>query len=147
MEIYIHDVQSRLSIHQGTRLTHALLDISNDPDNIATGIVKDNLAKLFTGKGDAKHWAYLATYGKQSLNNDELGLAVLLKPSNIIEFTQDEFSHVVKLKPEQGKLDYYFLAAWVGEPDGIKNEKEFLDYVNKVSLELANPVKIEITRK
>jgi hypothetical protein len=142
-----HDVQSRLSIHQGTRLTHALLDISNDPDNIATGIVKDNLAKLFTGKGDAKHWAYLATYGKQSLNNDELGLAVLFKPSNIIEFTQDEFSHVVKLKPEQGKLDYYFLAAWVGEPDGIKNEKEFLDYVNKVSLELANPVKIEITRK
>ncbi|HEY9047872.1 MAG TPA: DUF4861 family protein, partial [Ohtaekwangia sp.] len=67
------DVQSRLSIHQGTRLTHEMLTITNDPDNICTGIVKDKLAKLYTSEGDAQHWAYLATYGKQSLNNDGLG--------------------------------------------------------------------------
>ena len=142
-----HDLRSRLSIHAGTRLTQAILDITNTPDNIATGIVKDNAAKLYTSKGDAKQWAYLATYGKQSLNNDNLGLAVLFKPAAVMEFTQDEFSNIVKLKPEQGKVVYYFLAAWSGEPGGIKDEKQFLEYVNKVAVELANPVKVELTKK
>jgi hypothetical protein len=53
----------------------------------------------------------------------------------------------VKLKPEQGKVIYYFLATWSGEPGGIKDEKQFLEYINKVAVELANPVKIEIMKK
>lgn len=141
-----HDVKSRLSIHAGTRLTHEALDVSNNPDNIATGLIKDKLAKLFTGKGDNAHWAYLATYGKQSLNDpkDELGIAVFFKPATVKEYSEDEFSHVVKLKPVQGKIDYYFLAAWVGEPGGIKDEAQFLAYINTVSAELASEVKIEM---
>lgn len=139
-----HDLRSRLSIHAGTRLTHALLDITNNPDNIVTGIVKDSAAKLFTEKGNDNQWGYVATYGKQSLNKDELGLAVLFRPVDVIDFTEDEFSDIVKLKPHQGNLEYYFLAAWVGEPDGIKDENQFLTYLKQVAVELGHPVKVEI---
>ena len=141
-----HQVASRLSIHAGTRLTHESLDITNEIDNIATGVVKDKNGKLTTSKGDAKQWAYIATYGKQSLNSDELGLAVFFKAGSILEFTEDEFSHIVKLKPVQGKLDYCFMGAWVGEPGGIKNETEFLNYINAVATELANPIKVEVAK-
>jgi len=141
-----HNVQSRLSIHSGTRLTHEMLDVSGTPDNIATGLIKDKLAKLFTAKGDNTHWAYLATYGKQSLNDpkDELGIAVFFKPSTVSGYSEDEFSHIVKLNPVQGKIDYYFLAAWVGEPGGIKDEAHFLEYINTVSAELASEIKVEM---
>ena len=137
-----HDVRSKISIHAGTRLTHQQFDISNLPGNLVTGIVKDTKAKLFKQTGSEQQWAYLATYGKQSLNSDELGLAVLVKPSTLAAFSEDEFSDIMQLKPGQGKLEYYFLAAWVGEPGGIANEKQFLDYVNQVAKELANPVKV-----
>ncbi len=139
-----YNVRSSLSIHAGTRLTHEVLDVTGNPDNIATGIVKDKTGKLFADKGDGRHWAYFATYGKQSLNGDELGLCVLFKPSAVIDFTEDEFSHIVKLRPAQGKLDYYFLAAWIGEPGGIQDEKAFLEYVNSVAVELSNHVKVKV---
>lgn len=139
-----HDVRSKISIHAGTRLTHQQFDITNHPENLVTGIVKDTKAKLFTQTGSANQWAYLATYGKQSLNSDELGLAVLVKPSALAAFSEDEFSHIMQLKSGQGKLEYYFLAAWGGEPGGISDEKQFLDYVNQVAKELADPVKVQL---
>ena len=139
-----HHVESRISIHAGTRLSHQRLTISGNPENICTGIVKDKNGKLITSKGDTNSWGYLATYGKQSLNSDELGLAVLFNPNNAIDFTSDEFSDIIALKPTQGNLEYYFLGAWVQEPGGIKDEKQFLEYLNSVAQALANPVKVEI---
>lgn len=138
------DVKSRLIIHAGTRITQQLLDVSNVPENIATGIVKDKAAPLFSNKGDGHHFGFIATYGNQSLNTDGLGLAVFYDPKDALELTEDENSHIVKLKPNHGKITYYFLSAWEKEPGGIKDEKQFKDYINRVALELANPVKVEV---
>jgi len=44
-------------------------------------------------------------------------------------------------------LDYYFVATWEGEPGGIKTEEEFITYLNKLSMELANPVQVEVNVK
>ena len=142
------NVQSRLNIHAGTRLTHQEITVSENPERLCTGIVKDDAAKLMIQKGDASHWGYIATYGKQSLNKDkdELGLAVFFKPGDWLEFTQDEFSHVVILKPSNGNLDYYFMAAWVLEPEGIKDEKQFSVYLEQTALALATPIKIELVK-
>jgi len=134
------NVESLISIHAGTRLTHEQLTITGDYDSLCTGIVKDKLAMLYSDKGDAQHWGYLATYGKQSLNNDQLGLAVFFKPQQVLEFTTDEFSHVVALKPENHHLEYYFLAAWQLEPNGITTEAEFINYIKRVAHELGAPV-------
>ncbi|MCW5912964.1 MAG: DUF4861 family protein, partial [Cyclobacteriaceae bacterium] len=145
-----HDVKSRLSIHAGSRLTHTLLMVSNQPDNIATGIVKDKAAPLVVHKGDKTKWAYLASYGKQSLNTppDELGLAVFFNPASVIEYTEDQYSYLVKLKPSAaGEVDYYFLGAWVHEKEGIKSEADFIKYLDQVAIELANPVTVNVKGK
>lgn len=141
------DVQTRLAIHAGTRMTHALISASGNPETLCTGIVKDKNAKLFSEQGDVSHWGYLATYGQQSLNNDNLGLAVFFHPKMFNGFTEDAFSHVVNLRTDHGKLDYYFLAAWELEPKGIKNEKEFLEYLEQMSNELANPLNVAAKKK
>ncbi|NOT73694.1 MAG: DUF4861 domain-containing protein [Cyclobacteriaceae bacterium] len=140
------DVSSRLSIHAGTRLTNNQFDFSKDSENLCTGIVKDVKGKLFTKQGDDKSWGYIASYGPQSLNKDNLGVAVLFAPKNFSGFTSDEFSQVVKLKSLDHKLQYYFLGAWEGEPGGIKTEAEFLDYLNDVANQLAQPVTVQILK-
>ena len=141
------NLASRLTIHAGTRTTHNLLDVNSDVDNLCTGLIKDANGKLFSKEGDDSNYGYIATFGKQSLNKDNLGIAVLFKRSDFIEFTNDQYSHIVKLKPSDGKLDYYFVATWEGEPGGIKTEEEFITYLNKLSMELANPVQVEVNVK
>jgi len=140
------DIKSKLSIHGGTRLTHHEILISDTPDNLCTGIVKDKNARLYTDQGNGDKWGYLATYGVQSLNNDKLGLAIFFSNKNYKGITEDEFSHIVKLNTEENKLDYYFLAAWEGEKDGIATEEVFLTYVKKTAIELANPVEITLKK-
>lgn len=139
-----HNVQSHISIHAGTRLTHQVLTITNSIDSLCTGIVKDKNAKVFKSAGGSGKWGYLATYGKQSLNSDELGLVVFFNPSYANGFTEDKFSDIIRLKPADGKVEYYFSGAWVLEQNGIKDEAAFLDYINKVAGELANPVAVQI---
>ncbi|HPM31166.1 MAG TPA: DUF4861 domain-containing protein [Chryseolinea sp.] len=135
-----YDVQSTISIHAGTRLSHQILSVTNNPDTLCTGIVKDKLAKVFKSKGDAQHWGYIATYGNQSLNNDALGLVVFFNPANALGFKEDEFSEIIALKPNMGKLEYYFEGAWELEANGISNETEFLSYIQSMASQLSQPV-------
>ena len=139
-----YDIESLLSIHAGTRLTHHEITISDTPPNLCTGIGKDKIAKLYTDQGNKNQWGYMATYGTQSLNNDKLGLAVLFNNDQYKGFTEDQFSHIVKLSTTENKLDYYFLAAWEGENEGLKDEESFLQYVRNTAMMLAHPPKVSI---
>ncbi len=139
-----YDLTSRLSIKAGSRMTRHDLAINPPAENLCTGLVKDDKAAPIMpdeseNQGD---WTYLAQYGKQSLNNDNLGMAILYKKSELIKITEDELSRVVILKPNSGKLRYYFLAAWELEPGGITNAKDFKSYLKQLTQKVNNPVKI-----
>lgn len=143
------NLDSRISIHAGTRLTHNRLSITGTIDNISTGLIKDDKAKpkLFTKKGDATTYGYMATYGGQSLNKgDNLGIVIFFNPKQLIELREDQLSHIVKLKPASGKIDYYYAGVWQLEPNGITDEAGFMTYIDKTAKELAAPVKIEIVK-
>ena len=141
------NLESTITIHAGTRLTHQQLLLSQTLDNICTGIGRDKNAILLKSEGDKNHFGYIATYGKQSLNNDDLGLVVFFNPSHLKSFASDEFSHIVTLKPDNGKVDYYFAALWSKEPDGITNQSEFEKYLEEVAENLASPIKIEVSTR
>lgn len=137
------NLQSVISIHAGTRLTHQQLNINSYPDTLCTGIVKDKNAKLFTSAGDANSWGFVATYGKQSLNNDNLGLVVFFNPAQTLGFTEDTYSNIVLLRPVDGKVDYYFAGVWELEPHGITTEEAFLKYIQKTAETLAHQVVVK----
>jgi hypothetical protein len=98
---------------------------------------------MWNSRGDGQSFGYIATYGKQSLNNDNLGLALLFRPTQLISFTEDDQSHVVRLRAEEKKVEYYFLATWEKETNGIKNEAEFRQYLAQVAKDLASPLRVE----
>lgn len=139
----VYNVVSNLSITAGSRLTKHLVEIDGNPQNLCTGIVKLDSTVLLASPETNTGWAYLATYGKQSLANDHLGMAVLYRKNDLIEITEDQFSHVVVLKPEDGRLTYYFLGAWEQESNGIKTAEEFEAYLTQTVAELNSPMVID----
>jgi len=138
-----YNLVSNLSITAGSRLTKHTVQISGAPENLCTGIVKLDSTQLFSSPDTNTGWVYLATYGKQSLANDKLGMAVLYRKNDLIKLTEDQHSRVVVLKPQNGELNYYFLGAWEQEPNGIKTAEEFKAYLDEVTAELNSPVVIE----
>ena len=95
----------------------------------------------------SSRWNYLATWGIQSLFNDNLGMAILYTQDSPVELNEDEFSHVVLLSPVNNRIEYYFLAAWEQEPGGITTKQEFIEYLDKQVDLLNNPVEINIINK
>lgn len=136
-----YDLTSRISISARTRMTRCDLSI-DEAENLVTGLAKYEGTNFF--KSDLNgNWQYIALYGKQTLANDNLGIALFYNKKNLSEITEDNLSHIVKLIPKNSNVTYYFCAAWVQEPGGIKNEKEFVDYLNNSALMLSNPLTVE----
>ncbi len=141
-----YNLTSDLSITAGSRLTKHDISVDKDINNLCTGIVKSEGADILQSEDKETGWGYLASYGNQSIIGDKLGMAILYRNSNKVTVTEDELNEVVVLKPKEGILTYYFLAAWEQEPDGIKNEEEFIKYLEVIIKELNSPLSIEITQ-
>ena len=141
-----YNLISTLSISAGSRLTKCELEISGNPDNLVTGLAKYE-GTDFVRNNSNSDWTYISLYGNQSLAgpDDKLGIAVFYKRDTFFELTEDELSYIVKLKPADGRIEYYFCAAWEQEPNGIKNRNEFIKYLDDTLELLNNPpvVKIE----
>jgi len=137
-----YNLSASLSIEAGSRLTRCDLKLDSNPENLCTGIVKHDSAEIINSTDESGEWRYLATYGKQTLNNDNLGMAVLYKKSELDKVAEDKHSDVVVLKPADGILTYYYLAAWELEPDGIKDKESFISYLNDTISKLNNPVSV-----
>ncbi|MDP4172569.1 MAG: DUF4861 family protein [Bacteroidota bacterium] len=136
------DLASLLSIQAGSRLTRTDIKISGNPDNICTGFAKHS-GCAFIKDTTNYPYGYIASYGKQSLNDDSLGLVIFYRKEDLIKLTEDESSFIVSLKPQSGKLYYYFGAAWDKELNGIRSKIEFLKYLEEESLKLSNPLLVE----
>lgn len=139
-----YNLTSNLSITAGSRLTKHDITLDKDIDNLCTGIVKSEGVNILQSEDKEGGWGYLASFGNQSIIGDKLGMAVLYKNEDKIKTTEDELNEVVVLKSENGQLTYYFLAAWEQETEGIKNEEEFIKYLEKTIKELDSPISIEI---
>jgi hypothetical protein len=124
------DLKTSLSIQAGSRATKYSVQLDTPLENLCTGIVKSDETVLLKSNGSGA-WSYLATWGKQSLAGDSLGLAILYKTNQLISITEDQYSHVIVLLPDNIQLEYYLLGAWEQEPQGIKTQKAFTGYLNK----------------
>ena len=140
-----YDLVSTLSIAAGSRLTKCELEISNHPEIVVTGLAKYKGTEFLRSNGN-EEWCYIALYGNQTLAGpeDKLGIAVFYERSRLIELTEDALNYVLKLKPENGKADYYFCAAWEQEPDGIKTKNDFIKYLDDTVELLNHPVTVKV---
>lgn len=111
----LHSSLGGVSINAGSRLILCDVEPAIDINGLSV--------KVLAHQSTNDSYGYVAIYGKQSVYNDNLGLVVLF-PAN--------------------REYYYFGAAWEQEPNGIKNEADFIKWVEKSARELANPVIVNV---
>lgn len=118
-------LNSKLTIYPSDRFTKAELTPSKEISGICTGIVNHNVT---LHKKEGEKWAYIATYGIQTLASppDNLGMALFYKLDEVSEQKKGYDDHLVIFKPTTKTVTYYFLAAWEQELNGLKTEEEFL---------------------
>lgn len=151
-----YDLTSNLTINAGSRLTKNTLTITGKPENLVTGIVKHQPSTLLHSQESNGEWAYMATFGKQSYVDDELGMAVFYKKSSLVTLTEDQHSHLIVMKPQHGKqavmkpqlskLDYYFSATWAQDSDAITTQETFTTYLNHELNKLNQPIQITLIK-
>lgn len=145
------DLVSNLSMSAGSRLVHTRLSVSEELPNLAIGMVKHPGTKLLQGSQEISGyaWTYVASWGKQSLSgeDDYLGMAILFHRQSRIEQTEDASSYVSVMEPTGGELEYYFLAAWDGEENGIKTEEEFVAYLEQEVTRLTTTPRVRLENK
>lgn len=137
-----YNLSAKLSIAAGSRITNAKLHICKSAENITTGLAKHPETE-FVKSNSTGDWQYIALYGKQALSNDNAGIVLFYKNSSLIEQNDDELNYFVKLKPNEGSIEYKYAAAWEQEPDGIKNKEQFVKYIDDQLTKLNNKIVIE----
>lgn len=133
------DLTSVISIEGESRLSKHELTLSNPLAGFCTGLVINEDEEYI----DKSLGAYrlLATYGDFSLNNDQMGMAIIVRNDQVADVFDDAYSHVVTFKPQRN-LTYYFLATWEKEPNGIKDLASFRTYLDEELLKINNPIRI-----
>ncbi|MCM8568422.1 DUF4861 domain-containing protein [Gramella jeungdoensis] len=131
------DLEAKLSIFPEGRYTKAELTPSAEIDGLTTGIVKHG-PQLIKRQSENGKWAYIATYGAQTLvnENDKLGMAVFYNTDELDKQIEGTDDHLVVFKPTTETITYYFLGAWEQEKDGITTKEDFLSHLDELLKEL-----------
>lgn len=125
------DFKSDLAIEPDQRYTKHTFQASKEIKGICTGIVKQKNTELFKKESQNKKWAYIATYGVQTLVPDQLGMAIFYETGTIDNIEDTELDYLLVFKPTTKSTSFYFLGAWEQEKDGIKNKEEFIKYLDE----------------
>lgn len=130
------NLKSTLSISADERYTKHTIQNSEGLNGICTGIVKLNNLPLIEKQSNNKKWAYIATYGEQTLVPDNLGMAIFYEVETVESIFEGEHDHLIQFKPTKEVVSFYFLGAWEQEINGIKNQEQFIAYLNEKLEEL-----------
>ncbi|MCD0467102.1 DUF4861 family protein [Flavobacterium sp. ENC] len=128
---------SELTIKPDQLYTQHTIKASKAIQGICTGIVKQKNTELLKKESKNKKWAYLATYGQQSLVPDKLGMAIFYQVTTIASIEDTDLDYLLVFKPTTKATSFYLLGAWEQEVNGIKTQEEFVKYLNE-KLEILN---------
>lgn len=131
------DFVSVLTIKPDQLYTKHAIKASKEIKGICTGIVKQKNTETFKKESKNKKWAYLATYGTQSLVPDKLGMAIFYEVKTIENLADTDLDYLLVFKPSRKENSFYLLGAWEQQKDGIKSQEEFVKYLDS-QLEILN---------
>lgn len=135
---------SLISLDAGSRASKVELMLEKPGIQLATGIIKDKTAEYIAPEKTDGEWTYIATFGKQSLNDDNQGLVVFARKSQIAKITADELNYVIVFKPQSQQIEYYIMPTWELDKEPVATKEDFLKCIDQVLNRLNNPVKIKL---
>jgi len=125
------DLKATLAMQAGSPMVDVSLMASEPLDRFAIGVVAHPGTEFLVGDLDitGEAWSYMASFGAQTLFEDNLGMAILFRKKDLLEQTRDENSYVLVMKPRGTELSYAFGALWSGQPGGVKTREELVAFL------------------
>lgn len=130
------NLKSKLTVVPDEYYVKHTIAASNSIQGICTGIVKLNNLALLKKESTNKKWAYIATYGVQSMFSDNLGMAIFYEIATVENSVEGKDDHLLVFKPTVAPISFYFLGAWEKEKAGIKTKEAFVSYLDQKLNEL-----------
>ena len=127
------DLDADFQIFPSGRYTKIALTPSATIEGLCTGIVKFDDIPLIEKKSENGDWAYVATYGTQTLVNDtdKLGMAIFYKTSEVADLIKGKNDHLIVFKPSTKTITYYLLGAWEQENNGVTTKEDFIASIDE----------------
>lgn len=126
-----YDLRAQYTIARGHRETWVTAGASKDVPIVA-GIEKQPDIDVLRSPGSGHSgWAYIATYGAQSIIGDNLGIAVFYRRQDVSASGDDGDTVFIRFRNPRA-IHYGLTAAWSQEGGGLKTEAEFVAYLNTV---------------
>lgn len=138
------NLTSLISIDAGSRATRMQLEVDKPLENLATGIIRNKDVAYFTSANAVGKWGYIASFGKQSLNDDMMGLALFYRKDQLKEIREDDKNYVVVLTPQNGQVEYYFMPTWELDWEPVKTRADFQRCIDEVFNRLNADVNIRL---
>ncbi|MDN4501092.1 glycoside hydrolase family 88 protein [Alteromonadaceae bacterium BrNp21-10] len=135
------DFSAHFAMLGGSRLVKVDLDLTQSVKTMAAGVVKHPDTQFIQGDIDitGKAYTYIASWGKQSLDGADLGMAIFFRKENLKQITEDNKNYIAVLSPQGAptsanadaqQLSYYFAAVWQPE-SGIATKEKFVAYLEQ----------------
>ncbi len=143
------NVIEEISITKGKWYYNNKIFVSGAPADalLVTGIV--NLHNTEFRYIDTDGWIAMYSYGLQSENNDDLGMAILITKDQFADFASAPISgkgivntHLLKMPIRKEGNEFKFVSVWSRSVPGIDQE-QFVDMLNTMVINLAHPVEVK----
>jgi rhamnogalacturonyl hydrolase YesR len=120
------ELTASFSIRQGSPITRVEGRASRPIAELITGITHHPGVRVIHSDRPVNGWAYVATWGKQSLANDDLGLVLFYQPRAVHAGTVVDANGMLYVQfLEADRFDYGFAAAWAQDRQGAVDLTSF----------------------
>lgn len=148
---HTYGLEETISIWGSKRWYESVIDLTggNASDTLVTGIV--NLKNVEASFPEVTEWNILATHGKQSENNDMLGMGLLIPTAFFAGMSEAPGegagvtnTYTAYLAPFEGKYRFLFYAGWEGENEQFADRQYFEDQLINEARQLIQPVTVDV---
>lgn len=131
------DLKIRLSIRSGSALTRVSARASaTDGVPFVTGMNVHPDTTVIADSADEGGWAYFATWGRQSVVKDDLGIALFYRPDGVMDAPANDGTTQFVTFKDPATINYAFGAAWSQDMQGIRSLPQFRAWLDQRRAEL-----------
>lgn len=135
------DLDTVYSIGPGSRVTWVDAGVAGHVPAMVAGLRHHSGTRLIRSPEDGRGFGYVATWGRQSLAGDDLGI-VLFYPLEEARFGGDDGMSLYVRFCDPRSIHYAFAAAWVQEPGAPKTEAAFRKWLDETALDLGMTTRV-----
>lgn len=134
-------------IRSGSALTHVEAKATGNSGPMATGIVHHKDVTVLKSDKPSAKWGYIATWGKQSLAGDDLGMVLFYPEDAVSSRFNDDGQTIYVTFRDPAKIRYAYAATWAQDQSGVRDLEGFRTYIAATLANLNTPARMVTPKK